>query len=103
MDLQEDFAEEERELPELIIIAADSQGNEEVLEAQDYAALYPSFPVRLNKLQYLWKAAEYKHQFQTVSIPMADFTGVDGTEICRITLQFPSEKGKAAIDNVGIR
>lgn len=103
MDLQEDFAEEERELPELIIIAADSQGNEAVLEARDYAVLYPSFPVRLNKLQYLWKAAEYKHQFQTVSIPMADFTGVDGTEICRITLQFPSEKGKAAIDNVGIR
>lgn len=103
MDLKEDFPEEEGELPELEIIVEDSQGQEAVLKAEDYASLYPAFPVRLNKLQYLWKAAEYKHQFQTVSIPMEDFTGVDRRKISRITICFLTEKGKTAIDNVGIR
>lgn len=102
MDMQEDFSEEAAELLEVEVIFMDKDGKEASVNAGDYAAMYPSFPVRLNKLQYIFGTAEYKHQFQTVSIPASDLKGVDLTGISRITLCFPQENGKAAIDNVGI-
>ena len=102
MDLQEDFAEEEAKLLEMEISLEDSKGEEAVLDAGAYAIVYPAFLVRLNKLQYLWDAVEYKHQFQTVSIPAEGFKGVDLEHICKIAIRFPQEKGKVAVDNVGI-
>lgn len=65
--------------------------------------MYPAFLVRLNKLQYLWDAAEYKHQFQTVTIPAEAMEGLDKENICKIAIRFPGKEGKVAIDNVGIR
>ncbi len=103
MDLQEGFAEGEAKLLDLEIVAEDSQGKEAVVQVGEYCAIYPAFLVRLNKLQYIWKELAYKHQFQTVSIPMEDFTGVDRAEICKVTFRFPEEKGKVAIDNIGVR
>ena len=73
------------------------------MSGRDYAPVYPPFLVRLNKLQYLWNTVEYKHQFQTVSVPLADFQGVDSEEICQIRLCFPGKEGKIAVDNLGIR
>ncbi len=102
MDLQEDFAEEEAKLLEMEISLEDSKGEEAVLDAGAYAIVYPAFLARLNKLQYLWDAVEYKHQFQTVSIPADGFKGVDLEHICKIAIRFPQEKGKVAVDNVGI-
>lgn len=103
MDLQEGFDEREAQLLELEILAEDGQGKEAAVHLRDYCPVYPAFCVRLNKLQYLWKETEYKHQFQTVSIPMEDFTGVDRAGIRRVTFRFPGEKGKVAIDNIGVR
>lgn len=100
MDMQEEFEEEEAELLEAEIILTDTEGNSARVQAGDYAALYPAFPVRLEKLQYMFGGVEYKHQFQTVSVPFTDFVGVDVTKLKKITLQFPQEEGKVAIDNV---
>lgn len=103
MDLRENFTQEEANLLEMEILLADSEGKEAVLDAGTYATVYPAFLVRLNKLQYLWNAVEYKHQFQTVSIPAEAFKGVDKENICKITIRFPQKEGKAAVDHVGIR
>lgn len=102
MDLNEEFTEESPELLEAEVLVTDSSGKEALVNIGDYARIYPAFPVRLNKLQYVFHTAEYKHQFQTVSIPAEDFQGVDVREITNIILRFPKEKGNVAIDNVGI-
>lgn len=103
MDLREDVSEEEISLLEVEIGAADIHGKEVWLEGAAYGRVYPAFPVRLNKLQYLWRTAEYKHQFQTLSIPLTEFEGINPEEISEIRLRFPQTEGKAAIDNIGIR
>lgn len=100
MNLDEDFEEKEAQLLETEVIITDTEGNKASVQASDYVSVYPAFPVRLNKLQYLFGTVEYKHQFQTVSIPLADFEGVDVTRMKDIILQFPQESGKVAIDNV---
>ncbi|MCI9173892.1 MAG: hypothetical protein HFH49_02955 [Lachnospiraceae bacterium] len=102
MDLREDFSEEEAEPLEVEIWVKDQTGAEACLSGKDYAVMYPPFMVRQNKLQYLWKTTEYKHQFQTVSVPLADFEGIDSEKICQIRLCFPQKEGKVAIDNVGV-
>ena len=91
------------ELLEAAVEVRDASGLTARLPVSLYADIYPPFPVRLNKLQYLWGTAEYKHQFQTVSIPLADFEGIDLSRICQVTLCFPGRYPKAAIDNIGIR
>lgn len=103
MDLQEDFTEDEAELLEMEILFGDRTGKETVLDVGMYSRIYPAFLVRLNKLQYLWGAVEYKHQFQTVSIPAEALQGVDKENICKVVIRFRGEKGKAAVDHVGIR
>lgn len=100
MDLREEFEEEEAELLEAEVVVTDTEGNTASVQAGDYAILYPAFPVRLEKLQYILDSVEYKHQFQTVSIPLEDFSGADVTKLKSITLLFPQEEGKVAIDNV---
>lgn len=102
MDLKEDFSEDEAELLAVEVVVTDAEGNESVVSATDYATIYPAFPVRLNKLQYIFDIVEYKHQFQTVSIPMEDFAGVDTGKIVDITLRFQQKSGKVAVDNVKI-
>ena len=103
MDMREGFEEDEVELLEAEVEVRDASGLTARLPVSLYADIYPPFPVRLNKLQYLWGTAEYKHQFQTVSIPLADFEGIDLSRICQVTLCFPGRYPKAAIDNIGIR
>ncbi|WP_075718376.1 alpha/beta hydrolase family protein [Roseburia sp. 499] len=100
MNLEEDFEAEEAQLLEVEVIVTDAEGKKASVKAEDYVAVYPAFPVRLNKLQYLFGSAEYKHQFQTVSIPFTDFEGIDVTRITDITLQFSQKSGNVAIDNV---
>lgn len=102
MDLREDFSEEEVEALEIKIIVTDCHGKETSLKINEYVSIYPPFPVRLNKLQYIWNCPEYKHQFQTVSIPASDFIGVDVEQVSRITLQFYGKNGRIAIDNAAV-
>ena len=103
MDLQEDFSEEEAEPIKMELVLQDSPGREDAVDVGEYCVVYPSFPVRLNKLQYLWGKPGYKHQFQTVSVPADAFTGINKGEIRKITVRFLGKSGKVAIDHVGIR
>ena len=103
MDLQEDFSEEEAEPIKMELVLQDSPGREDAVDVGEYCVVYPSFPVRLNKLQYLWGKPDYKHQFQTVSVPADAFTGINKGEIRKITVRFLGKSGKVAIDHVGIR
>lgn len=103
MDLQEGFSEEEAELLGMELVLEDSSGREAAVDVGEYCTVYPSFLVRLNKLQYLWGDADYKHQFQTVSVPADSFAGIDQGKICKVTIRFSGKSGKAAVDNVGIQ
>lgn len=102
MDLQEDFSEEEVEFPEMEIVLTDCHGKESSLKINEYVSLYPPFPVYLNKFQYIWSRPEYKHQFQTVSVPGSDFGGIDTRKVRQIALKFHEKNGRIAIDNVGV-
>ncbi len=103
MDLQEGVSEEEAELLGMELVLEDSSGREAAVDVGEYCTVYPSFLVRLNKLQYLWGDADYKHQFQTVSVPADSFAGIDQGKICKVTIRFSGKSGKAAVDNVGIQ
>ena len=103
MDMQEGFGETEAVWLEAEAAVTDIHGFTASLPVHAYACIYPAFPVCLNKLQYLWGAVEYKHQFQTVSIPVSDFAGIDESGVCKVTLRFLGKCGKAAVDNIGIR
>ena len=103
MDLQEDFSEEEAGLLAMELVLADSGGREAAVDVGGYCTVYPACLVRLNKLQYLWGEPDYKHQFQTVSIPADDFAGIDKGKICKATIRFLGRSGKVAVDNVGIQ
>lgn len=103
MDLQEGFSEVEAELLGMELVLADSRGKESAVDIGGYCTVYPAFLVRLNKLQYLWGEPDYKHQFQTVSIPVDDLAGIDKGKICKVTIRFLGRSGKVAIDNVGIQ
>lgn len=103
MDLQEGFSEEEAALLGMELVLEDCRGREMALDIGKYCTVYPAFLVRLNKLEYLWGEPDYKHQFQTVSVPADDFTGIDKGKICKVTVRFLGESGKVAVDNVGIR
>ncbi len=102
MDLRGDFTEEEARLLSAEAVVRDANGHEAAVRVGDYARIYPPFLVRLNKWQYLSGDVEYKRQFQTVSIPLADFEGVDAGKITQVTLRFLDPEGEAAVDNVAV-
>lgn len=96
MDLQEDF-----KTPKLLdakIILKDKNEKSVELSLKDYATIYPAFLVRLNKLQYLLNKVEYKHQFQTVTIPIEK---LDLEDIVELSIVFTDEIGRVAIDEIG--
>lgn len=105
MNLEEGFKEEEATLLQGKIIIEDIQGNTAEVMLSDYATIYPAFLVRLNKLQYLLDQVEYKHQFQTVSIPISAFKEVneelDVTQLNTFKMIFTDATGMIAIDEIG--
>lgn len=105
MNLREDFKEKEASLLEAKITIEDATGQSATVLLSDYATVYPAFLVRLNKLEYLLGEIEYKHQFQTVSIPIASFTNVnpqlDVSRIIGLKINFTDEMGVVAIDEIG--
>lgn len=104
MNLRENFKVEEASLLNAQIMIEDASGEEGAVWLGDYATIYPAFLVRLNKLQYLLGKTEYKHQFQTVTIPIESFTKENGeldcTQIIRIKMLFTDDTGQVAIDEV---
>ena len=110
MDLREGFKEEEIYIQDVKITLEDINGHQGEAYLKDYASLYPAFLVKLNKLQYLLEQVEYKHQFQTVSIPSEAFQtkhalsledNIDLKHIKKIMFTFYGESGKVAIDEIG--
>ena len=105
MNLREDFKEKEASLLEAKITIEDATGQSATVLLSDYATIYPAFLVRLNKLEYLLGEIEYKHQFQTVSIPITSFTSVnpqlDVSRIMNLKINFTDEMGVVAVDEIG--
>ena len=66
--------------------------------------LYPAFPVKLSKIQYLTGKNEYKRQLQTVHITadqLADENGFDKEQIKSIRFVFDRlENGAVNLDNI---
>lgn len=106
MNLQEGFKEEDATLLQGMIIVTDGKGNSGVVNLEDYGTIYPAFLVRLNKLQYLLNQVEYKHQFQTVTIPMTAFKAsnqaLNLNDVVELQIKLTDSKGKIAIDEIGM-
>ena len=106
MNLQEGFKEEDATLLQGTIIVTDGKGNSGVVNLEDYGTVYPAFLVRLNKLQYLLNQVEYKHQFQTVTIPMTAFKAsnqaLNLNDVVELQIKLTDSKGKIAIDEIGM-
>ena len=106
MNLQEGFKEEDATLLQGMIIVTDGKGNSGVVNLEDYGTVYPAFLVRLNKLQYLLNQVEYKHQFQTVTIPMTAFKAsnqaLNLNDVVELQIKLTDSKGKIAIDEIGM-
>lgn len=96
MDLEENF--KAPKLLDATIYLKDINEKSVELSLKDYATIYPAFLVRLNKLQYLLNQVEYKHQFQTVTIPIDE---LELDEIVEIKIVFTGEIGRVAIDEIG--
>jgi len=93
---------------EVIVILTDGSGQTVSLSTGDYETVYPALPVKLGKVQFLSGKTEYKHQFQTVSLPIHGFitkgVALDQTDICKIRILFQDRtKGDILIDNVCLK
>jgi len=88
------------------IVLVDKEGNEASLQLSDYYTVYPPLPVKLGKFQFIFNNNEYKHQFQTIRIPMdaisAENIGFDYTCVSKIQFCFNDvESGDISLDNLG--
>ncbi len=89
------------------VILSDASGNISSTRISNHTIVYPSLPVQLTKLDYLFGDYEYKHQFQTVTLPVDSFqsegTAIDMDRIVSLTITFDSsDKGLIQMDNIGI-
>jgi len=88
------------------IILIDKNGNEASLQLSDYYTVYPPLPVKLGKLQFIFNNTRYKHQYQTIRIPM-DTINAQNTEFdcsCVSKIQFcfnDVNSGDISLDNLG--
>ena len=101
MDLRE---EAESEPMDFSVVLTDIHGNCAVSSVSDSVILYPAFPVKLSKIQYLTGKNEYKRQLQTVHITadqFADENGFDKEQIKSIRFVFDRlENGAVNLDNI---
>ena len=86
----------------------DSFGNVANVKISDSTIVYPSLPVQLYKVDFLFDEYEYKHQFQTVSVKedqfLTDNAEIKTDSITSIEFIFDDmESGHVKIDNVGFR
>ena len=86
------------------VILQDASGNEVKARLSDHCTVYPPLPVRLSKMQYLLEKNEYKHQFQTVLIPVSAFEGdktFDTTKVTKIKFIFDKDDtGNIRLDDI---
>jgi dienelactone hydrolase len=84
----------------------DENGEKATVQLSDYATVYPPLPVKLGKFQFIYDCKEYKHQYQTVRIPMdtieSEYKNFNASSIIKIEFILDgSEKGNISIDNIG--
>lgn len=99
-----DVKEERYEALDCQVILQDAAGKKVKARLSQYCTVYPPLPVRLSKMQYLLEKNEYKHQFQTVLIPVSAFEGdeeFDDTNITKIQFLFDHDnRGKIRLDDI---
>jgi hypothetical protein len=87
------------------IILMDDNGTQVTTRLSDYCSVYPPLPVKLGKFQYVFNKAEYKHQFQTVRIPLDEISAgsnFDCTKISKVQFIFDQEgSNDVSLDNIG--
>ncbi|MEG2773858.1 MAG: chlorophyllase, partial [Acetivibrio sp.] len=100
---------EEEESPKAIdakVVLLDENGNKASLRIKEHQMVYPSLPVKLSKLEYLFREKEYKSQYQTVMLPTTAFrkegNHFDFCKVKKLSIYFDTmEKGKISMDNIG--
>ena len=101
MDLRE---KAENEPMDFSVVLTDIHGNRAVSTLCDSTILYPAFPVKLSKIQYITGKNEYKRQLQTVHITEKQFTeenGFDRSQIRSVRFAFDRiENGAVNMDNI---
>jgi len=100
MDLMDSAVNDGVEQPaDFTIVVKREDGEEERFRLSEYQTVYPPIRVRLSKLDYLFSKNVYKHQFQTVRIPLKQ----DRKRIIHIQFKFDqSNKGVIMLDNIGL-
>lgn len=88
------------------VTLTDAAGNTVSARISDFTIIYPTLPVQLRKLDYVFGDYEYKHQFQTVSIPSKAFQAqsepADLSKIVSLSITFDySQSGSIQLDHVG--
>lgn len=99
-----DVREENYHALECTVVLTDAEGRKAKAAMRDYCTIYPPLPVRLSKLQFIFGKNEYKHQFQTVRIPVSEFAGhedFDASNIAEIRFCFDQdENGSIRLDDI---
>lgn len=89
---------------ECTVLLTDAAGRRAEANMRDYCTIYPPLPVRLSKMQFIFGKNEYKHQFQTVRIPVSKFEkedDFDAARIVKISFCFDrDQKGSVRLDDI---
>ena len=81
------------------VIIRYEDGTTEEFTIGDYKTIYPPIAVRLSKADYMFGEDVYKHQFQTIQLPLKQ----GGIKIESIQFRFlPSKTGAVMLDNIGL-
>lgn len=87
------------------VVLTDGAGRTAEAAVSSSSVLYPAFPVRLSKIQYVFGEEDQKYQFQTVQLPLRAFSqesGFDAGQIKSVRFLFDKAKnGALHIDNIG--
>ena len=87
---------------DVIVELADAAGNVSRARVQDFAAVFPPFPVRLSKLDWVFQTERFQYPFATVSIPAEDFRGMaDLAQVTAISFRV-EDGGHIRLDNIGL-
>ena len=80
----------------------DTAGNTAQAKLEEFAAVYPPFPVRLSKLDYLFGEERFQYNFSTVHIPAEAFDGTaDLSAVVQIAFRLDGSS-HIRLDNIGL-
>lgn len=105
-DMNEENESGENQLIDGTVRITDRFGNVANVKISDCTIVYPTLPLQLYKVDFLFDEYEYKHQLQTVSVKeeqfLADNKEIKTDSITSIEIIFDEmDSGHVKIDNVG--